>query len=137
MLLEYSTLRRSVVLDSDHPNVGDPAFGRKTGRFDNDTLFIESSGFPAWSVGLTSGRGPNGNVPSCEQERLLDCISVSHDGSQLPLACTVTDPALLTKSFTDAVTWHRTPDDAPIDDFDCDAGIAGRSTQNAAPITRN
>ncbi len=132
---EYSHIRRPVVLGSAEPNVTNPTFGRRTGRFEDDTLIIESSSFPALSAGLASGWEPNGNgadVPSSERKELIERYTVSTDGSQLQVEYTVTDPAYLAEPYTGKVTWHRMPDDSPIYAFDCDAEIASRSTQNAA-----
>ena len=58
----------------------------------------------------------------------------SDDGAQLILNYTVTDPTYLTEPYTDQITWHRMPDDSEIYDFECDAEIARRSTENAAVL---
>ena len=132
---EYAQLRRSVTLGSSIPNVTDPSFGRRVGRFENDTLIIESDGFPALSAGLASGWEPNGNgadIPSSEQKELIERYTVNYDVSVLTLEYTVTDSAYLTEPFTANVIWHRMPFDSPIYEFTCDAEIASRSTQNAA-----
>jgi len=133
---EYAKIRRPVILGSTESNVTDPSFGRRSGRFENDTLIIESRDFPALSAGLASGWEPNGNgadIPSSEQKSIVERYTVSEDGSQLQVQYTVTDPAYLTEAYTGTVTWHRMPDDAPIYEFNCDAEIAKRSTLNAAP----
>ncbi len=132
---EYGRLSRQVTLGSAEPNVTDPQFGQRTGRFENDTLIIRSDGFPALSAGLASGWEPNGNgadIPSSEQKLLVERYSVNADGSELVLDYTVTDPAYLTEPYSAQIVWHRIPDDSPIYEFDCDAEIANRSTQNAA-----
>ena len=136
---EYSRISRPVVLDSTESNTTDPSFGSRTGRFENDTLIINSNNFPALSAGLASGWEPNGNgadVPSSEQKEMVERYSVSADGSQLTVDYTVTDSVYLTEPFDGTVTWHRMPDDAPIYEFNCDAEIAKRSTLNAAPVGR-
>jgi hypothetical protein len=134
---EYSKIRRPVTLGSVTPTVTDPNFGRRSGRFEDDTLIIESTGFPALSAGLASGWEPNGNgadIPSSAAKELVERYTVTADGSQLKVEYTVSDPAYLTEAYTGYVTWHRMPDDAPIYEFDCDAEIAKRSTLNAAPV---
>lgn len=134
---EYAQLRRPLTLGSSVPNVTDPSYGRRVGRYENDTLIIESDGFPALSAGLASGWEPNGNgadIPSSAQKQLLERYTVNEDGSVLTLEYTVTDPVYLTEPYTANVVWHRMPFDSPIYDFTCDAEIASRSTQNAAVL---
>lgn len=134
---EYSKVRRPVDLDSDSRNVTDPTFGSRSGRYENGTLIIETRDFPSMDAGLASAWDPNGNgkdIPSSEQKVLVERYKVSDDGAMLILNYTVTDPAYLTEPFSDEITWHRMPEDSPIYEFDCDADIALRSTQNAATL---
>ena len=134
---EYGRLSRQVRLDATEPNVTDPQFGRRTGRFENDTLIIESRDFPALRAGLASGWEPNGNgadIPSSAQKVLIERYTVNPDGSELTVNYTVSDPAYLTEPYSAQIVWHRIPEDSPIYEFDCDAEIALRSTQNAVPI---
>ena len=132
---EYSQVRRPVNLDNETPNVTDPLFGSRTGRWEDGVLVIESTGFPSMTAGLASAWDPNGNgadIPSSDQKMLVERYTLSEDGAQLYLDYTVTDPAFLTEPFSDRITWHRMPEDSPIHEFECDADIALRSTQNAA-----
>ena len=137
---EYSRIRRPVVLGDPAGNVTDPTFGRRVGRFEDDTLIIESANFPAHGAGLASGWEPNGNgkdVPGSAGKTLVERYRVNEDGSKLIVDYTVSDPVYLTAPFTARVEWYRLPDDAPIYDFTCDAGIAKRSTENAAVLKPN
>jgi hypothetical protein len=137
ILHEYSQVRRPAVLDNATPNVTDPTFGSRTGRYEDGVLIIESTGFPSMPAGLASAWDPNGNgadIPSSEQKKLVERYSLSDDGAQLFLDYTVTDPVYLSGSFSDRITWHRMPEDSPIYEFECDADIALRSTQNAAVL---
>tara|TARA_B110000196_G_scaffold263074_1_gene235171 strand:- start:438 stop:782 length:345 start_codon:yes stop_codon:yes gene_type:complete len=112
-------------------------YGSRTGRFENDTLIVESTNFPAMSAGLASGWDPNGNgadIPSSADKKLVEQYTVNEDGSQLFLSYTVSDPEYLTTPFTTNITWYRMPEDSPIYEFDCDAEIASRSTQNAVEV---
>ena len=134
---EYSQVRRPFELDGQTKNVTDPTFGARTGRYEDGVLIVESTDFPAMAAGLASAWDPNGNgadVPSSEQKKLVERYTLSEDGAQLFLDYTVTDPAYLTEPFSDRVTWHRMPADSPIHEFECDADIALRSTQNAAVL---
>lgn len=134
---EYSQVRRPVVLDNETPNVTDPLFGSRTGRYEDGILIVETSEFPSMMAGLASAWDPNGNgadIPSSAQKKLVERYSLSEDGAQLFLDYTVTDPAYLTEPFSDRITWHRMPEDSPIHEFECDADIALRSTQNAAVL---
>ena len=134
---EYAKVRRPITLGSNMPNVTDPDFGKRTGRYENDTLIIETTGFPAMAAGLASMWDPNGNgadIPSSTQKELIERYTVNEDGSVLTVEYTVTDPAYLSQPYTAKVVWHRMPFDSPIYDFTCDAEIATRSTQNAAVL---
>ena len=134
---EYAKVRRPVTLGSNMPNVTDPAFGKRIGRFENDTLIIESTDFPVMAAGLASMWDPNGNgadIPSSAQKELIERYTVNKDGSVLTLEYTVTDPGYLTEPYTAKVVWHRMPFDSPIYEFTCDAEIATRSTRNAAVL---
>jgi hypothetical protein len=133
---EYSKLHRPVTLNADTPNITDPTFGQRIGRYEDDALIIESSGFPAMSAGLASGWEPNGNgadIPSSEKKYLVERYTVNDDGSVLTLEYTVSDPVYLLEPYTAVVTWHRMPEDSEIYEFNCDAEIAKRSTLNAVP----
>ena len=113
-------------------------FGVRTGRFEDGTLIVESRDFPSMDAGLASAWDPNGNgkdIPSSEQKVLVERYEVSDDGAKLILNYTVTDPEYLTEAYSDEIVWHRMPEDSPIYEFDCDADIALRSTQNAAILT--
>ena len=137
ILHEYSQIRRPVVLDGATSNVTDPLFGSRTGRYEDGLLIVETTKFPSMSAGLASAWDPNGNgadIPSSEQKKLVERYTLSEDGAQLFLDYTVTDPEYLSGPFSDRITWHRMPADAPIYDFECDADIALRSTQNAAVL---
>lgn len=134
---EYGRLSRQVRLGSEETNVTDPQYGRRTGRYEDDTLIIESTGFPALSAGLASGWDPNGNgadIPSSEQKKFVERYTVNEDGSELSLTYTVTDPMYLTEPYSAKIVFYRLADDSPIHEFDCDAEIASRSTQNAAVL---
>ena len=136
---EYAQIERPVVLGSATPTMTDTTYGERTGRFENDTLIIESRNFPAHSAGLASGWEPNGNgadVPASDRKQLVERYTVNEDGSQLTVEYTVTDPVYLTGPYTAEIVWHRLPDDSPIYEFTCDAEIAMRSTQNAAVLKK-
>lgn len=134
---EYGRVSRQVRLGSNETNVIDPQFGRRVGRYENDMLIIESDNFPALSAGLASGWDPNGNgadIPSSEQKQLIERYTINADGSELTLSYTVTDPVYLAEPYSAEIVWYRMPEDSPIYEFDCDAEIASRSTQNAVPV---
>jgi hypothetical protein len=134
---EYAKVRRSMTLGAQAANITDPMYGGRVGRYEDDTLIIESSGFPALPSGLASGWEPNGNgadIPSSTQKTLIERYTVNESGSQMTIRYTVSDPAYLTEPYTADIEFHRLPDDAPIYDFTCDAEIASRSTHNAAEL---
>jgi hypothetical protein len=134
---EYAQIRRPVVLGDSEPNMTDPTYGKRTGRYEDNALIVESTDFPAHSAGLASGWEPNGNgadIPSSEQKHLMENYTVNGDGSQMTIRYTVSDPAYLSEPYSADIVFHRLPDDAPVYEFTCDAEIAMRSTQNAAVL---
>jgi len=134
---EYAQIRRPVVLDDSEPNMTDPTYGKRTGRYEGNALIVESTDFPAHSAGLASGWEPNGNgadIPSSEQKHLVEKYTVNGDGSQMTIRYTVSDSAYLSEPYSADIVFHRLPDDAPVYEFTCDAEIAMRSTQNAAAL---
>jgi len=134
---EYGRVSRQVRLEPGDASVTDPAYGRRIGRYENGTLIIETTEFPAMPAGLASGWDPNGNgadIPSSEKKKIVERYTVSEDGAQLFLNYTVSDPEFLNEPYTADITWYRMPDDSPIYEFDCDAEIASRSTQNAVLV---
>lgn len=133
---EYAKIFRPVTLGSSEPTMTDPAFGKRLARYEDDTLIIETHGFPAHSAGLASGWEPNGNgadIPASTRKSVVERYTVNSDGSELTVEYTVADPAYLTEPYKAKVVWYRLPDDSEIYDFTCDADIALRSTLNAVP----
>lgn len=136
---EYAKVRRPLTLDSSVPNITDPEYGKRTGRYEDEALIIESDSFPAMSAGLASGWEPNGNgadIPSSTQKTLVERYTVNNDGSILTVEYTVNDPVYLLEPYTAKIIWYRIPFDSPVYDFTCDTEIASRSTQNAAVLKK-
>ncbi len=133
---EYQGLARPLSLteqSADSP----PGLGRRTVAVEGDALVVESVGFSEHPAGLASdwdriGRGRN--VPGSAQKRLVERYTVSDDRKTLVLDYTLEDPVYLSEPFKARVEWSRLRDDAPIYEFDCDAGVATRSTLNAVPL---
>ena len=133
---EYFAVGRRVTLGSTMPDTSSPEFGERVGRHENEAIIIESTNFLPNRAGLAASFEPNGNgfdIPSSDQKRLTERYTLNEDGGELRIQYTLEDPVYLAQPYTSEIVYHRVPEDTPMYDFPCDAGIATRSTLNAAP----
>jgi hypothetical protein len=84
---------------------GEPsANGFSTGRFEGDTLVVETTNFIADKWGSHTG------INSSEQKHLLERFTMSDDGMYLHAEITVTDPDYLTQPHTFTHRWVKLAD---------------------------
>ena len=112
---------RTIHLDGRALDPGaEPApFGHSVGRWEGETLVIESAGFTPHREGVGFG------APSGPGKRLLERLSLSEDRRQLVYEATVTDPDYLAAPLTYAGTWDYRPD-AALSGEPCDEQTAQR-----------
>jgi hypothetical protein len=90
---------RIVHFDSDYA-VGEPSkMGHSVGRFEGDTLIVETDNFTADKWGIHTG------ISSSEQKQLIEKFTLSNGGMNLRAEITVTDPVYLSKPMTFSHHW--------------------------------
>lgn len=97
---------RVVHIDHDHPDAKRPrsTLGFSTGRFDNDTLIVETSNFSADRWGSHTG------IDSSEQKRLTERFSLADEGLHLLAEITIDDPEYLAEPVTFVHRWKKLAD---------------------------
>ena len=134
---EYYDIRRQLYPGGEATQAHTtPQYGVSKTRLDHDTLYIETTGFPAMNAGLAGdfdflGRGRN--VPSSEGKTLVETYRLLNDGEILELTYILNDPEYLAEPFTGTMLWARQPADTKVFDMDCDMVMSQRSTDNAVP----
>jgi hypothetical protein len=100
---------RTVHLDlAQHPaNVEPSQFGHSIGRWDGDTLVIDTVAFTPHRIGIGFG------VPSGAGKHLIERLTLSPDRLQLRYELTVEDPEYLLSPGTYTAMWDHRPDLSP------------------------
>ena len=100
---------RTVHLDlAAHPaNVEPSLFGHSIGRWDSDTLVIDTVAFTPHRIGIGFG------VPSGAGKHLIERLTLTADRLQLRYELTVEDPEYLTTPATHTAIWDHRPDLVP------------------------
>lgn len=101
-----SDATRTIYLDLDeHPANVEPAlFGHSIGRWDGDTLMVDTVAFTPHRMGIGFG------VPSGTGKHLIERLTLSVDRLQLRYELTVEDPEYLTTPATYTAMWDHRPD---------------------------
>ena len=100
---------RVVHLDqTEHPaGVAPSLLGHSIGRWEGQTLIIDSVAFSPHPVGVMLG------VPSGPDKHLIERLTLTEDRRHLKYDVTIEDPAGLTAPGTTSVQWDYRPDLAP------------------------
>ncbi|MEE8249909.1 MAG: hypothetical protein V3R59_06720, partial [Gammaproteobacteria bacterium] len=85
--------------------------GRSVGRWEGDTLVVETTGINYPHFDKTG-------IPQTEAVRNDERFSVSADGSRLEYSVTVTDPAIFTEPVVLTKTWVWRPGEE-LQHYDC------------------
>jgi hypothetical protein len=131
---EYYGVERPLVIGEPAQATSNSEYGHRSGRYEDNTLIVDSSGFPEMLAGLAGNLDSNGNgadIPSSEQKRIAERYSLSADGSELSISYTVEDSVYLAEPYTDTLVYYRVSPKTPFYDFPCDKDISLRSTLNA------
>jgi hypothetical protein len=112
---------RTIYLDGRvlDPNAQPTPFGHSIGRWEGETLVIESAGFTPHPEGIGF------SAPGGLGKRLVERLSLSEDRRQLVYEFTVTDPEYLTAPLTYRATMDYRPD-AALSREPCDEETAAR-----------
>lgn len=96
---------RIIHLDvDDHDDAEPSALGHSIGRWDGDTLVIDSTHFADHATGNASG------VPSGASKHLVERLTLSEDGSSLIYEFESDDPEFLGAPLRGTVNWIYRPD---------------------------
>ena len=100
---------RTIHLDlAEHPaNVEPSLFGHSIGRWDGDTLVIDTVAFTPHRIGIGFG------IPSGAGKHLIERLTLTADRLQLRYELTVEDPEYLTSPANYTAMWDHRPDLAP------------------------
>jgi len=113
---------RVVHMDATHPAKVKPSlFGHAIGKWEGDTLVIDTVGYAPDPSGLAA------NVPSSPDKHTVERIKLTDDRLHLSYESTVEDPLHLVKPVTFTMLWDHRPDlklSGP--DEACDAKVAHR-----------
>jgi hypothetical protein len=104
---EYDAAVRTVHLDAaDHDGATPSLHGHSIGRWEGETLVIETAAFAAHRIGNAFG------VPSGSQKRLVERLTRHPDGTGLTYRFELSDPEFLAAPVTGEVRWAYRPDTA-------------------------
>jgi len=96
---------RTIPINAEHPaNVQPSRHGHPVGRWDGDTLVIDTIGFEPNPSGLAL------NVPSSAGKHTIERLTLTADRTRLRYEITVEDPVYLTAPATLAQQWDHRPD---------------------------
>lgn len=116
-------MERVVHLNQPHPaDVAPSLMGHSIGRFEGDTLVVDTVAFTPHHVGVLF-------MPSGPGKHLIERLTLSPDRLQLEYSFTVEDPDILTAPLTYTATWDHRPDLEPSGE-PCDPEIARRPLQD-------
>ena len=87
--------------------------GYSTGRIDDHSLRVETSGFEAHRMGIAYG------LASSASKRLVEEFTLAEDGKGLTYRFTLTDPEFLEEAFEAETYWAYRPDQ-PFETLPCD-----------------
>jgi len=96
---------RTVYLDGRrHPPATETTYlGHSTGKWEGDTLVVETTNFKEHPMGLST------NLPSSAQKKLIERFKVAPDGKNLLYSGTVEDPVYLVKPVDWTGQWEYRP----------------------------
>jgi Family of unknown function (DUF6152) len=98
-------VERIVHMGAEHPaNVQPSAHGHSIGRWEGETLVIDTIGFEADSSGLGL------NVPAGPRKHMVERLTLTEDRTRLRYEVTVEDPDFLTGPATLTQQWDHRPD---------------------------
>jgi hypothetical protein len=96
---------RRIRMNAQHPAKVQPSrHGNAVGRWEGDTLVIDTIGFEPDPSGLGM------NVPSSPRKHTVERLTLTEARTRLRYEITVEDPAYLTKPATMAQQWDHRPD---------------------------
>lgn len=102
VLYEMPRMTRRIQLDAEHPDDLEPSYiGHSVGRWEGDTLVIDSIGFNGYAELDAQG------LPTSQQLRTIERLSKSTDGERIDFEITIIDPEFYSEPFTISRSWQR------------------------------
>lgn len=118
--IEWMNVRRQIFLgDASGNPVERTNQGYSTGRWEEDTLVVETRGFS------DNGAGNAFEIPSGADKHVLERFTLSDDGRRIEYEFELRDPEYLSAPVTGSGTWDFRPDLEPLPN-QCDPEIARR-----------
>jgi hypothetical protein len=119
MQFEYAFHNRTIFTDgSSHPKGGLGLWlGDSRGRWEGDTLVVETTNFADHANGLSMA------LPSSSQKKLVERFTLTPDHKGLSYSGVVEDPVYLTKPVEWTGTWQYRPN-MPHSNEKCNVGVA-------------
>jgi hypothetical protein len=115
-------MQRVVYLNQEHPaDVAPSLMGHSIGRFEGETLVIDTVAFTPHHVGVLF-------LPSGPSKHLVERLTLSADRLRLEYTFTVEDTDILTAPISYTATWDHRPDLMP-SGVACDPEVARRALQ--------
>jgi hypothetical protein len=103
-----------------HPdNIVPSLFGHSIGRWEGNTLVIDTIGYAANDAGLFSG------IPGGVRKQTIERLTLTEDRKQLRYEVTMTDPDFLTAPVEISMLWDHRPD-LPLSSDPCEQEISDR-----------
>lgn len=101
---DYDATQRIIHMDvADHAGARPSVHGYSVGRWDGETLVIDTGAFSDHRIGNALG------VPSGSRKRLIERLTRSADGSSLSYRFELSDPEFLASTVTGEVRWAYRP----------------------------
>jgi len=113
---------RTIYMNAEHPaDLQTSRHGHSTGRWEGNTLVIDSVGYEPNASGLA------GNVPSSAGKHTVEKLTLTDERTRLRYEISIEDPVYLTETATLTQQWDHRPDldFSPATEI-CDDAVAAR-----------
>jgi hypothetical protein len=118
--LDVMGVERVVTLGRALPADAEPSLlGHSVGRWEGDTLVVETAGFTAHPEGYAF------DLPSSAAKRIVERFTLSADRKHLDYEATVEDPEYLAEAVSHRTQWDYRPEQKP-SGLPCEPEVAGR-----------
>jgi hypothetical protein len=125
MKVDWMDTTRTIYLDGrKHPPASETSLhGHSVGRWEGDTLVVETTNFKEHAMGLST------SLPSSTQKKLTERFRLSPDGKNLLYSGVVEDPVYLSKPVEWSGKWEYRPN-MPHSNEKCDLEVARKFLTN-------
>jgi len=125
MKVDWMESERTIYLDGRKHPASTQTFlhGHSVGRWDGDTLIVETTNFKEHPMGLSAA------LPSSTQKRLTERFRLSPDHKSLIYSGVIEDPVYLAKPVEWSGQWLYRPN-MPHSNEKCDLEVARKFLQN-------